>query len=101
VSYPAITLNLVPMSALSAFGTMAVFEGGARCGDNHVLSPRGLDGLDGRQMPGGADVLQFADAAQPIEFLRVIARARVAEERSMAAPLVNAAMVAPSLSAVV
>src|SRR5262245_46209308 len=32
-------------------------------------------------MPGGADVLQFADAANPIEFQRVVACRWIAEQR--------------------
>src|SRR5262249_59127927 len=56
-------------------------RGGAGGGDDDLARAGSRDGLDLGPVPGGADVLQFSDAAQPAELLRVVARARVAEQR--------------------
>ena len=75
------TLNCVPIKALSIFGTIAEFEVAPAAATMTSRERAVGDGLDRARVPGGANVLQLTDAAEPVELQGVVMRAGIAEQR--------------------
>src|SRR5262249_29521441 len=81
VSYPAITLNLVPTSAFNVLGTIAVFEVAPAAATMTSRARAAAMVLTSEWCQVAQTFCNFPMLPSQLNFLRVVARARVAEQR--------------------